>query len=59
MFAVFIDIDAYHAKLMHEKGKVTDVSIFVAVGIRKAIRQSNLMRVKFEVDELEGALRNF
>ncbi len=57
MFAVFID--AYHAKLMHEKGKVTDVSIFVAVGIRKAIRQSNLMRVKFEVDELEGALRNF
>ncbi len=31
MFAVFID--AYHAKLRDENGKVTDVSIFVAVGI--------------------------
>ena len=31
MLAVFID--AYHAKLRDENGKVTDVSIFVAVGI--------------------------
>ena len=31
MFAVFID--AYHAKLRDENGKVTDVTIFVAVGI--------------------------
>lgn len=31
MFAVFMD--AYHARLRDEKGKVTDASIFVAVGI--------------------------
>jgi len=31
MFAVFMD--AYHARLRDEKGKVTNVSIFVAVGI--------------------------
>ena len=31
MFAVFIDV--YHAKLRDENGKVTDVSIFVGVGI--------------------------